>query len=38
MAHESFGLVNVYRMDELAKGRKVGQKGANLTKLPIWSS
>ena len=38
MAPESFSLVNVYRMDELAKGRKVGQKGTNLPKLPIWSS
>ena len=26
MAPESFSLVNVYRIDELAKGRKVGQK------------
>ena len=38
MAPESFSLVNVYRMDELAKGRKVGSKGNKLTKLPIWSS
>jgi hypothetical protein len=38
MAPESFSLVNVYRMYEFAKGRKVGQKGTKLPKLPIWST
>ena len=33
MAPESFSLVNVYRMYELCKGRKVGQKGIKLPKL-----
>ena len=33
MAPESFSLVNVYRMYELGKGRKVGQKGIKLPKL-----
>ena len=32
MAPESISLGNVYRMDELAKGREGGQKGPNLTK------
>ena len=38
MVPDSFSLVNVYRMDELAKGRKVGPRGTKLPKLPIWSS
>ena len=38
MAPENFSLENVYRMYELAKGRKVGQTGTKLPKLPIWST
>ena len=37
MAPESFSLVNVYRVDELAKGRKVCRNGTKLPKL-LWSS
>ena len=38
MASESFSLVNIYSIDELAKCRKVGARGTKLPKLPIWSS
>ena len=38
MAPGSFSLVNVYRMEERAKGRKGGQNGRNVPNLPISSS